>query len=83
MDYLKIAVIALIVILVAKFVLNLDAKKIKALIINAVLGCLVIWLINWTGLVTIPLNIITSLVVGIFGIPGVVILIILVLCGII
>lgn len=83
MDYLKIAIIALIVILIAKFVLNLDGKKIKALIINAVIGCLVIWLINWTGLVSIPLNIITSLVVGIFGLPGVIILVILVFCGII
>lgn len=83
MDYLKIIIIALIVILVAKYVLHLNGKKLKALIINAVVGCLVIWLINWTGLVTIPLNIITSLVVGIFGLPGVIVLIILVFCGII
>lgn len=83
MDYLKIIIIALVVILIAKFIFRLDAKKIKTLIINAIIGFIVIWVINWTGLVNIPLNIITSLVAGVFGLPGVILLIILVLLGII
>ncbi len=83
MDYLKILIIALIVILVAKFLFHVKGKELIALIVNALVGFLVIWLINYTGLITIPLNIITSLVVGVFGIPGVIVLIVLVLIGVI
>lgn len=80
---LYILAIALVVICLAKFVFHLNGKKLVALIVNAVIGFVVIWLINWTGLIHIPLNIITSLVVGVFGVPGVVVLIVLVLLGVI
>ena len=83
MDYLKILVIALIVILIAKFIFHLNGKKLIALIVNAIIGFVVIWVINWTGLVHIPLNLITSLVAGVFGLPGVIVLIILAVVGII
>lgn len=82
LDYLKIAVIALLVILAAKFLLHLNLKKVIGLIINAIVGMIVLWIINYTGLVVIPINIITCLVVGIFGIPGTIILIILALLGV-
>ena len=77
MDYLKIAVIAIIVILLAKFVFKITGKKLVALIVNSLIGLAVLWLINWTGLVSIPLNIVTVLVAGIFGAPGVLVLLIL------
>lgn len=77
MDYLKIAVIAIIVILLAKYVFKINGKKLWGLIINSLIGLAVLWLINWTGLVSIPLNIITVLVAGIFGAPGVLVLLIL------
>ena len=77
MDYLKIAVIALIVILLAKYVFKINGKKLWGLVINSLIGLAVLWLINWTGLVAIPLNIVTVLVAGIFGAPGVLVLIIL------
>lgn len=83
MDYLKIAVIALIVILIAKYVLKISGKKVMALIVNSLIGLLVLWLINWTELVSIPLNIVTVLVTGIFGAPGVIVLVILALLHII
>ena len=82
-NYLTMILIALVVIVLAKYVLNLDLGKIVGLIINAIVGLIVLWLINKTGLVTIPLNIITCLVVGILGLPGVIILILLALIGII
>lgn len=77
MDYLKIAVIALIVILLAKYVFKINGKKLIGLIVNSLIGLAVLWLINWTGLVTIPLNLVTVLVAGIFGAPGVLVLLIL------
>lgn len=79
MDYLKIAVIALIVILIAKYVFKISGKKITALIINSLIGLAVLWLINWTGLVSIPLNWVTVLITGIFGAPGVIVLVLLAL----
>lgn len=83
MDYLKIALIAIVVILIAKFLFHLNGKKLLSLIINAVVGLIILWLINLTGLITLPINIITCLLVGIFGVPGVILLILLVLVGII
>ncbi len=81
-DYLKIALIALIVIVLLKFILNLSLKKVIGLAINALIGMVALWLINYTGLVAIPINIITCLVVGIFGVPGTIVLILLALLGV-
>ena len=83
LEYLKIAGIALLVIIALKFLLHLDLKKVIGLIINAVIGMIVLWVINWTGLVSIPINIITCLVVGIFGVPGTILLVVLALLGVI
>ena len=81
LEYLKIAGIALLVILAAKFILHLDLKKVIGIAINALIGMVALWLINLTGLVSIPINIITCLVVGIFGVPGTIVLIVLSLLG--
>ena len=78
-----IILVALAVILLSKFLFHVDGSKLIALIINAIIGFAILWLINYTGLVSIPLNIITSLIVGILGLPGVVLLIILALLGVI
>ena len=83
MNYLMIILVALAVILLSKFLFHVDGSKLIGLIINAVIGFVILWLINYTGLVSIPLNIITSLVVGVLGLPGVVLLIILALLGVI
>ena len=83
MEYLKIAAIALIVILIAKFLFHLNGKKLLSLIINAIVGLIVLWLINLTGLIALPINLITCLLVGVFGLPGVILLILLVVLGVI
>lgn len=82
-SYFTMFLVAVIVILLAKFVLNLNLNKIIGLIINAIVGFIILWLINKTGLVSIPMNIITYIVAGALGIPGVIILILLALIGII
>ena len=86
MNYLTMILIAIIVLLVAKFVLNLNLKRIIELAINIVLGIIILWLLNKFGGslgISIPINVITALVVGILGIPGVIILVLLNLIGII
>lgn len=81
-EYLKILIVAFIVVVIAKAVLHLDLKKLFGLIINTILGLGVLWLINYTGFVSIPLNLITCLVVGVFGLPGVIVLILATYFGI-
>ena len=83
MNYLMIIGIALVVILLSKFLFHVDGSKLAGLIVNAIIGFAILWLINYTGLVSIPLNIVTSLVVGILGLPGVILLIVLALLGVI
>ena len=86
MHYLQIVLVAAVVLLLAKFVLRINTRRIIELIINILLGIIVIWLVNKFGSslgTPIPLNFITALVVGILGLPGVIILILLNLIGII
>lgn len=86
MNYLTMVLVAIIVLLVAKFVLNLNLRRIIELAINIVLGILVLWLLNKFGGslgISIPINVITAIVVGVLGIPGVIILVLLNLIGII
>ncbi len=82
MDYLKIAVIAIIVIVVAKFLLRIAGKELRLLRANEIVGLLLIYLINISGLLAIKINLLTALVVGVFGVPGVVILIVLTILGV-
>lgn len=82
-QYLPLIIIIAVALLIAKFVLHLGGKTLIGLIINAIVGFLVLWVINWTGIIAIPINIITSLVVGILGLPGLLILIVLKLLHII
>ena len=77
-------IIAIVVVLaIAKFIFHVGLKVIFGLIINAVVGFVILWLINLTGLLTIPVNIVTCLVTGILGIPGIILLIILHVVGMI
>jgi inhibitor of the pro-sigma K processing machinery len=86
MNYLTIILTAIIVLLLAKFVFHVSLKRIIELVINILLGIVVLWLINKFGGslgISIPINIITGLVVGVLGLPGVIILLLLNLIGII
>ena len=86
MEYLYIILIGLVVLAIAKFLLNLKISKLIGLILNIVLGIIVLWLVNTFGGslgIAIPINIITALVVGLGGLPGVILLIILSVIGII
>ena len=58
-------------------IFKVKIQKIIKLIINSILGGVLIYIINRTGMIHIGLNIVTSVFVGIFGIPGAILLIIL------
>lgn len=87
MRYLYIILIAVILLLVLKYVFNVSLKTVGELILNIVIGILVLWLVNKfgssIGIPNIPINFLTALVVGIFGLPGVIVLILLFYFGIV
>lgn len=85
MEYLVFigAVVAVFIILK---ILAWPIKKIIKMILNIVIGGVLLVIVNMIGAnfgFTIPLNWITALVVGILGIPGLVVLAILTLLNVI
>lgn len=73
-------VLGILVLFIILKILALPMKLIIKLVINGLIGALIIFLINFFGATVgfgIELNWITSLIVGILGIPGVVLVIIL------
>ena len=70
---------ALAIFIIGKIFL-FPIKKILKLVINTIIGGVIIYIINLIGAsfgFHIGLNVITSLVVGILGIPGAILLVIL------
>lgn len=43
-------------------------------IYNSIIGAIVLYAINFLGIVYIPINFLTALIAGVFGIPGVLVL---------
>ena len=82
MNLLYILIVACVVLIIAKFLLHLTPKKLYAMIVNILFSLLVIWILDYFGIVSIPINWITILLVGILGIPGVLFCVVLVLLGI-
>ncbi len=79
MDFSVIIIIAAIVLAVI-IVLRLLAKPIRfifKMLINTVLGFILLWLINFFGGgigISLDLSLLNALVVGVLGIPGVLLL---------
>ena len=86
MHYLYVILVAAVVLLILKYVFNISYKTIGELILNVLLGILILWLVNKfggsIGIPNIPINFLTELAVGIFGLPGVIVLILLYYFGI-
>ena len=79
MEYVIFAVSVIAIVIVAK-ILSWPLKKILKLVLNTVIGRVLVLIINTLGGgigLHIPFNIVTSIVVGILGIPGVLGLVIL------
>lgn len=80
MDTNNIAIITgcILIIMVLGLIFKIKIWKIVKLIINSILGAGVIYLINIVGLsanIHIGLNIVTSIIVGLLGVPGAILLI--------
>lgn len=73
-------ILTVIAVLVIVKLLSWPFRKIIKLIINIALGLVMIWLVNTFGGefgIAIPFNVVTALVSGLLGVPGVICLIIL------
>lgn len=78
-EYIVLIFAAIAVVVVAKM-LAWPVKKIVKLAVNVLLGILMIFLVNTFGMsigIKIPFNIVTALIAGILGVPGVIMLIII------
>ena len=61
----------LLILLIAAKLLSLPFRLLKKFIINSVIGAVLLSVVKLLGL-SVTINILTSLVAGIFGVPGVV-----------
>ena len=70
-----LAVVALIMIFLRIF--HVGVKIIVRLLINALVGGLILFLINLIPGIDLPINIFTAVMTGIFGIPAVLVILII------
>ncbi len=76
-QYILIALAAFIALIVVLKLFKVSFKTIVKVAVNAAVGIALIFLLNLIPNVAIPVNWWTALVSGIFGVPGVIVLLIL------
>ncbi len=76
-QYILIALAAFIALIVVLKLFKVSFRTIVKVAINAAVGIALIFLLNLIPNVAIPVNWWTALVSGIFGVPGVIVLLIL------
>ena len=74
MYYIEMLGLAILLGIVCLFVLKFSISKVVGFVVNAVLGCALIWALNYFNIVSVPINWITAAITGVFGIPGAVVL---------
>ncbi len=62
--------VGLLVICIASKILSFPIHILWRFIYNSVFGALALWLINFVFGLHVPITFLTSLIVGIFGVPG-------------
>lgn len=77
LQYILIAIAAVVVLSVVLKLLKFSFKTILKFIINAAIGIGAIFLLNLIPSVAIPVTWWTALITGIFGIPGVIVVLII------
>ncbi|MBR4905107.1 MAG: pro-sigmaK processing inhibitor BofA family protein [Selenomonadaceae bacterium] len=60
----------ILIILALKFLIELPFK----IIWNSIIGAAILYLVNMTGIIMIKITFIHALIVGVFGVPGLVLL---------
>lgn len=63
-------VAGILVIIALKFLIELPFK----IIWNSIIGAAILYLVNLTGIIAIKITFIHALIVGVFGVPGLILL---------
>ena len=63
-------VAGILIILALKFFIELPLK----IIWNSIIGAAILYLVNLTGLIMIKITFVHALIVGVFGVPGLILL---------
>ena len=74
-DLIKVAgglIIGVVIILVLKFMIELPFK----IVWNSLVGAAILYIVNFTGLVAIKITFVHALIVGVLGVPGLILLLI-------
>ena len=74
-EILAYLIIALVLIVILK-IIKVKWRVIISLLINILVGGIVLFLINYIPFINLEVNIINSLIVGVFGVLGVILLLI-------
>ncbi|WP_297518693.1 pro-sigmaK processing inhibitor BofA family protein [uncultured Clostridium sp.] len=72
-------IVSLLIGLAVAFIAFKLIKGSIKLLINGVVGVILLWIVNFVGAsfgITIGINIFTALIAGIFGIPGVIVMVV-------
>ena len=77
MDELISVVIIVFLVVAGIRLLTAPLHLLMKLAVNAALGLLALWLVNMLPGVSLGLNLVNALIVGIFGLPGLILLILL------
>ena len=65
-------IIGVVIILALKFMIELPFK----IVWNSLVGAAILYVVNLTGLVAIKITFVHALIVGVFGVPGLILLLI-------
>ena len=68
--------VGLFILCIITKVFSLPLQLLWKCIYNSIIGAIVLYVINFLGIVYIPINFITAFIAGMFGIPGVLVLVI-------
>ena len=77
MEWIGIAILAVITVVLVLRLLSAPLRLAVKLLINALVGFAVLFLLNFAGGLSLGINWLNAIVVGIFGAPGVVLLLLL------
>ena len=65
-------IIGIIIIFAIVKIMVLPFQLLFKLIIKAIFGAVMLYFINWIGIIQIKITLVHSLIAGIFGVPGVI-----------
>ena len=77
MEKILVALLIIAVIAVALKLFKVSIKWVLRFVINAAIGIAALYLLNFIPGVNVPLNWITTVATGIFGIPAVIVILII------